>query len=274
MLSNPTPSGLQARQQHHRQHRRQNSTPTAFDQLKIATDLPAGMHHRPQPQQRPRMTHRRGAMSLDLRRQQMHSPTTLRQEFSTVSNSTNNAGINAPQHVLREAQQQRIARPGPQQAFANLASDENYVMSPHGTPHLESFEAQCFDGLRNQQDLGMSFDMYGSPMNHRMKKGQENSSEPGNMPPSQECELFPSSAMSTPTFLNFQESPTGAPGWISDSDTTSTRRSSGRRISNGILDRVSKFENMGDAPSRPLTPPQQNVTCEYITAIQWWDSGH
>ena len=266
MLSNPTPSGLQARQQHHRQHRRQNSTPTAFDPLKIATDLPSSMHHRPHPQQqRPRMTHRRGAMSLDLRRQQMHHPTTLRQEISTVSNSTNNTGINRSQHVLREAQQQRIARPGPQQAFANLASDENYVMSPHGTPHLEGFEAQCFDGMQGQHDLGMSFDMYGAPVsaNLMMKKSQENCSENRNMPPSQDFDLFPPSAMSTPTFMNFQDSQSGAPGWISDCDSTSSRRSSIRRISNGILDRVAKFENMGDGPSRPLTPPQQNAAREY-----------
>lgn len=269
MLSNPPPSGLHARQQHQRQHRRQNSTPTAFDALKIATDLPNSMHPHPQSPQphRPRMSHRRGAMSLDLRRQQMPSPTTLRQEFSTVSNSTNNTGINTSQHVLREAQQQRIARPGPQQAFANLASDENYGLPHQEAPQVEAFGTPCFDGLPGQHNMSMPFDMYNGQMNMMMKKGQENYSHPNSMTSSQDFDLFPSSALSTPTFVRFQDSPTGAPGWISESDTPSTRRGS-RRISNGIMDRVAKFENIGEVPSRPLTPTQRNVAGKQLRSVK------
>ncbi|RYP23401.1 hypothetical protein DL765_001106 [Monosporascus sp. GIB2] len=183
MLSNPPPSGLHARQLYQRQHRRQNSTPSAFESLKIATDLPNSMG-RPQQspqrqQQRPGVAHRRGAMSLDLRQQQMQSPSTIRQEFST---------------------QQRIARPGPQQAFADLVSDENYLVSPHGTSELDSLQAQCFDGLPGPQDLNMSFDMYNSQMNVIIKKNQENYSDPDNMTSSHDFEVFPSSTLSTPTF--------------------------------------------------------------------------
>lgn len=95
-------------------------------------------------------------------------------------------------------------------------------------------------------------------MNVVMKKGQENYSDPSILTTPQEFDIFPSSALSTPTFADFQESTAGAPGWISEGDTASSRRGS-RRISNGIMDRVAKFENMGDVPSRPLTPTQQNV---------------
>src|SRR6478609_8776490 len=105
MLSNP--SGLHARQ---KQHRRQNSTPTAFEGVKIP-NLPTTQRQ---------SAHRRG-LSLDIRRQQSSStasPTTTstRQKYM-VSTNTNSTGLaNHPQHnVLREAQQQRIqARPGTQ----------------------------------------------------------------------------------------------------------------------------------------------------------------
>ncbi|OTB12256.1 hypothetical protein K445DRAFT_77175 [Daldinia sp. EC12] len=246
MLSNPVHGDFHAR---HRQHRRQNSTPTGYEMMKIATNLP-NMHQH-QNQQRSRMAHRRG-MSLDTRRQQQQQqqpqqqmqPSTIptRQDYST--------------HVLREAQKQRIARPGPQQAYANLASDDSYLISPHGTPPTQSFEGKGFGNLSNQQDMQINLDMYNGPMNVIFKKNQENFSS--NMTSSQDFEQFPS-ALSTPTLMSFQDSPTGGPGWISEGETSSTRRNS-RRISNGILDRVAKFENLGIDVQRPLTPPRQDAT--------------
>ncbi|KAI5922012.1 hypothetical protein F4810DRAFT_311225 [Camillea tinctor] len=250
MLSNPSASGLQARQ---RQHRRQNSTPTAFDTIKIANNLPQHQRHQFQQQQhqRARMSHRRG-MSLDTRQ---HA---IRQEFNMVSTPTNNTGLaNTPQHVLREAQQQRIARPGPQHAYANLANDENYLVSPLGTPQMSNFDGQCFDGLPPHQNMHINFDMYNSPMEVMVKKNQESFSS--NMA-SSDFDIFPSSTLSTPTFMNFHDSPNGTTGWISEGESSSSRRSS-RRISNGILDRVSKFENMSvEEPQRPLTPTRQDGT--------------
>ncbi|KAI1504035.1 hypothetical protein F5X99DRAFT_68237 [Biscogniauxia marginata] len=250
MLSNPSTSGLEARQ---RQHRRQNSTPTAFDTTKIANNLP--QHHQQQFQQphpRHRVSHRRG-MSLDTRQ---HA---IRQEFNMVSTPTNNTGLaNTPQHVLREAQQQRIARPGPQHAYANLANDENYLVSPLGTPQMPNFEAQCFDGLPASQNVHINYDMYNGAMDAMVKKNQESFSS--NMTTSSGFDLFSPSALSTPNFMSFQDSPAGTTGWISEGETSSSRRSS-RRISNGIMDRVSKFENMGvQEPQRPLTPTRQNAT--------------
>ncbi|OTA99713.1 hypothetical protein M426DRAFT_27253 [Hypoxylon sp. CI-4A] len=241
MLSNPPQGALHART---RQHRRQNSTPTGYE-MKIATNLP-NMHPHQQQQQRARMSHRRG-MSLDTRRQQLQqrhqmqsSPTIpTRQDFQT--------------HVLREAQQQRIARPGPQQAYANLASEDNYLMSPHGTPRTQSFEGQGFGNIPSQQNMQLNLEIYNEQMNLMAKKNQESFSS--NITSSQDFEQFPSSALSTPTFVDFQDSPTGGPGWISEGETSSTRTSS-RRISNGIMDRVSKFEKMGLEVHRPLTPHQ------------------
>ncbi|KAI8631445.1 hypothetical protein F5Y19DRAFT_396436 [Xylariaceae sp. FL1651] len=256
MLSNPPVSGLHAR---HRQHRRQNSTPTTYEALKIAPNLPttqqSSLHqHQHQSHERPRVSHRRG-MSLDTRRQ-IQSP--IRQEFSMVSNPTNNTGLaNSPQQVVREAQQQRLARPGPQQAYANLATDENYLVSPHATPQIHSFDQQWCDGLPVPSELAMTFDMYNGPMNVIIKKNQDGYVENLTSP---DFDLFPPTTLSTPTFMNFPNSSTSTPGWISENETANSRRSS-RRISNGIMDRVSKFENMGLEPSqRPLTPPRQNET--------------
>jgi regulatory protein SWI5 len=271
MLSNPPPSGLQARI---RQHRRQNSTPSAIEAMKIATNLPNNMHPQQHQQQqhhhqfnsRARMSQHRRGMSLDTRRQQMHSPATTRQDFHMVSEHTNTTGFSStPQHVLREAQQQRIARPGThqQQAFANLATDENYLMSPHGTPlPQQGYDGLCYDGLQEaaqQSPMDVPFDMHHPNAVNFMMKAKRESLPENIVTSSQDFELFPTSTMSTPTFMSFNESPTGAPGWTSEGETSSTRRSS-RRISNGIMDRVVKFETLGvDAPQRPLTPPHQNA---------------
>jgi hypothetical protein len=95
MMSIP-PSSLQQRQ---RLHRRQNSTPVvAFEAMKVHTSMP----------QRQNSFHRRGH-SFD---QQQRSPI-RKQHGSTVSMT--NIGSPHGQQILRETQQQRIARPGQQQ---------------------------------------------------------------------------------------------------------------------------------------------------------------
>ncbi|KAF7522904.1 hypothetical protein G7054_g11981 [Neopestalotiopsis clavispora] len=269
MLSNPPQSGLPPRGRH---HKRQYSTPSAFETLKIApSNLPTQMHpqqqqqqqqmHRLQQQQQPqpqtgstpegsrprqRILHRRG-MSMDIRQhqRQLQSPV-IRQEFHNT-------------HVLREAQQQRLARPGSQQAFTNLASDENYLISPHGTPQLNGFEGQCFDGLQAPPNMGMfSTNIFNDSMSSMMKKNQESYSD--NMTASQEFDLYPASTMSTPTFItSFADSPGGPDSWTSEGESPHARRSS-RRISNGIMDRVVKFETLQvEDPQRPITPPHQNA---------------
>ncbi|KAI0856704.1 hypothetical protein F4860DRAFT_492075 [Xylaria cubensis] len=252
MLSNPPTSGLHARA---RQHRRQNSTPTVYDKLKIAPNLPniqpSTLRPRPQQQQQQqqqsRVSHRRG-MSLDTRRQIL---TQRRQEYNMVSNTNNTGSASTPQHVVREAQQQCIARPGPQQAYANLAIDENYLVSPSATPLTQCFDQQWSDGLPALDDMSMSFGMYNGAMNVALKKSQDGY-------PISDFEAFIPSVMSTPTTMDFPDNPISTPGWMSENEATNSRRSS-RRISNGIMDRVNKFEDMSHEPlQRPLTPPTQN----------------
>ncbi|KAG5656192.1 hypothetical protein KAF25_009068 [Fusarium avenaceum] len=237
MLSNPT--GLHARQ---KQHRRQNSTPTAFEGVKIPT-LPTTQRQ---------TAHRRG-LSLDIRRQNSSaSPATSRQNYM-VSTNTNSTGLaNHPQHnVLREAQQQRIqARPGTQNPYANLAptGNENFLMSPHGTPQTQRFDPSCFD------PSSLPFDPY-TDLNVMMSKGQQ-AGYGDNMSGGKEFDIFNNdSAISTPNFIGFPSEGSSAQGWASEGDTSSAKRTV-RRVSGGILDRVNKFENLDT--NRPATPPNHN----------------
>ncbi|CEI69862.1 unnamed protein product [Fusarium venenatum] len=245
--------GLHARQ---KQHRRQNSTPTAFEGAKIP-NLPTAQRQ---------TAHRRG-LSLDIRRQHIAaSPattTTPTRQNQMVGTNTNNTGLSHyPQHnVLREAQQQRIqARPGTQNPYANLASSasDNYLMSPHGTPQTQRFDPSCFD------PNSIPFDTYNTDFNVMMSKGQQAYGD--NLSGGKEFDLFNNdSALSTPSFMTFPSEGSSAQGWASEGDTSSTRRTS-RRISGGILDRVNKFENLDSA--RPATPPSQNQNQGHSTQSQ------
>ncbi|KAI0394405.1 hypothetical protein F5Y17DRAFT_427758 [Xylariaceae sp. FL0594] len=260
MLSNPPPpppppppsmSDLHARQ---RQHRRQNSTPTAYGRVKIAPS-PSKMTQtalRTQ-QQRARVAHRRG-MSLDTRPLPLFQ---TQQDFPTTVSHTNTTGLaSTPQHVVREAQQQRTACPGPQQqqAYEDFANGDPYLVSPSSTPQMPSFDQQWIDGLPMlNTDISLSFDMYHDQMQTGMKKSLDGYPDGFTCP---DFEAFQPSGLSTPTFLDFQDQVIGTPTWMSETDAASSRRSS-RRISNGIMDRVNKFESM-TSESRPLTPSRQN----------------
>ncbi|KAM7193973.1 metallothionein expression activator [Rhypophila sp. PSN 637] len=263
MLSNPPQvSGLHSRQ---RQHRRQNSTPSAFEAVKIAP-LPNFQ------QQRQSVSHRRG-LSLDTRRQQPPPPitTTLRQDYTTrPSTTTTNPGLSTtPQHVLREAQQQRIARPGHGQPDnSNNHFSDDFLMSPHGTAplHPQFMDAMAAQG--QMTDLsGLSFDSYMGPLSAMMKKSQASFAASNSINQPQEFDFFgPDSALSTPTFMTFPDaSPAGSgQGWISEGETASTHtRRTSRRISNGIIDKVAKFEamvnSMDASAQRPATPPGHNM---------------
>ncbi|KAK0612061.1 hypothetical protein B0T14DRAFT_340400 [Immersiella caudata] len=275
MLSNPPPSAssLHARQ---RQHRRQNSTPSAFEAVKIAP-LPNFQ------QRAAHMSHRRG-LSLDTRRSQF-SPTTptttIRQDYTTVSTTTTNTGsTTTPQHVLREAQQQRIARPGHgQPSYGDIASQQqqqqqqqqtqqqqqhdNFLLTPGGTPHNAHFvDTMSAQGqMADMSCLPMDAYMAMSAMMKKNHAGFANNS----MASGHEFDMFgPDSALSTPTFMTFPEpSPAGSgQGWISEGETASTHsRRTSRRISNGIMDKVAKFEAMVNNTNgqRPATPPAQNA---------------
>lgn len=212
---------------------------------------------------------------------------------------------------MRETQQQRtLARPGPSQlnnnnnnnqhsnhntpthsrhnSISSVSSihtrghsrnssinhfgiDENsFLLSPHGTPQSQRF----MDPMSSHgqiDDMGIPFDPYMSAMNLMMKKNQASY----DAAPAQDFELYaPDSALSTPTFMTFAEaSPGSHQGWMSEGEAANSRRSS-RRISNGIMDRVAKFENIARLDAdEPATPPEQNdnrassVLMERVTVV-------
>jgi regulatory protein SWI5 len=224
MLSNPT-NNLQNRQ---RQHRRQQSTPTAFDPVKV-NNLPNIQKH----------AHRRG-ISLDQRRR------TPPQDL--MVSTTNNQGYQTTQqHILRETQQQRLARPG--QNFNNYGNDENYLNSPTVTPNRQSFDAGQYGG---QNPAQLSY------------PGQLNATI--NVDPStfgsNDFNLYSADALTPSAYLDFSAGFAGFDGIQNSGE--NTRRTSGRRISGGIVDRVAQFENLAlQSPHRPITPPNQNVASEY-----------
>jgi regulatory protein SWI5 len=232
MLSNPT-NNLHNRQ---RQHRRQNSTPSAFEPVKVST-LPNIQRHG---------AHRRG-MSLDQRRRptppQEHMVSTTNQGYQTTQ-----------QHILRETQQQRLARPG--QQFTHFDNDENYLNSPIVTPSRQSFDASCMSQFSSQEQQNQF--SYTGPINQIINV------DPINFNGANDFNLYPSNGNLTPSaFLDFSA------GFDNNSEASrsgnhSRRTSGGRRISGGIVDRVAQFESMAQASQRPITPPNQNVSCKLL----------
>ncbi|KHO01033.1 C2H2 transcription factor Swi5 [Metarhizium album ARSEF 1941] len=247
MLPNP-PTSVHARQ---RQHRRQNSTPSALEGVNISP-LPNANNRRQA------AAHRRG-LSLDIRRQQT-TKHAARQDFNKVRLTTNSTGLattSQQHHVLREAQPQRTqARPGPNHMqYTSMVSNsnENFMISPHGTPQTQRFSSpSCFESSAVHFPYQTQLDLM-------MQKNHENYYN--NMAESRNFDLYSNdSALSTPTFVNFPDSPAGQ---VWSADDAGSRRSS-RRISDGIMERVNKFESMGmEETQRPTTPPNQNGTNYY-----------
>ena len=226
MLSNLT-SNLQTRQ---RQHRRQNSTPTAFEPVKVS-NLPNITRH----------AHRRG-MSLDQRRR--HTPP---QEI-TVSTTNNQGYQTTQQHILQETQQQRLARPG--QHLTNVDDDESYLNSPIISPNRQSFDAGNQYGEPSSQ-------YYSGPVN--TIANVDPSDFGGN-----DFSLFDPDILTPSAYLDFSG---GLDGMQSNGE-NSRRSSGGRRISGGIMDRVTRFEKLAlNSPHRPITPPNQNAPSKYFGNI-------
>jgi regulatory protein SWI5 len=235
MLSNPT-NNLHNRQ---RQHRRQNSTPTAFEPVK-ANNLPNIQRH----------GHRRG-MSLDQRRRQTPP------QDHTVSN-TNQGYQTTQQHILRETQQQRLVRPGQQFDFDN---DENYLRSPAVLPQRQSFDAGCMNYGEVKANSQYS---YSGPINTIINV------DPSNFNGANDFSLFsPNGALTPSAFLDFSAGFEN-PNDTSNGQNESRRSSHGRRISGGIIGRVAQFENLAlQSPHRPITPPNQNVSSKSNLTISY-----
>lgn len=268
MLSNPPHmSGSHAR---HRQHRRQNSTPSAFDAVRIAP-LPNLQQRRP-------VSHRRG-LSLDVRAHPQLAPAptprALGQEYAAVGITPNHPGpAPVPHHVLQEGHQQRTARAGPgpsqsQPTFRTQHDSDPFLLSPQVAAQSVLFPG-ALSG-QGQNIHGLSYAPYSGPPG--LMDGSVNLNSSG-IDPSREFDFFAAdSALSTPSFMTFPDSsPAGTgPGWISETETASTHsRRSSRRISNSIMDKVAKFEAMLDEgldglPRRPSTPTGQTDAGMLIT---------
>ncbi|CCU74187.1 C2H2 type zinc finger containing protein [Blumeria hordei DH14] len=226
MLSNPT-NALHSRQ---RQHRRQQSTPTAFDSLKVS-NLPSIQRNH---------GHRRG-MSLDQRRRQ--TPPQDRLVCSI------NPGFTTPQHLLRETQQQRLVRPGV--SNVQFGDDHNYLNSPVITPHRNptdpNFLHQYGETLHEAAYFGSIHPQIDFAPN-------EFHSNTDFYPYTQDSSLAPASS-----FLELSSSFGNSINNL-DNETYSRRNSVSRRISDGILHQVSQFENLAlQSPQRPLTPSNHNI---------------
>ncbi|KAI8670851.1 hypothetical protein NCS57_00558200 [Fusarium keratoplasticum] len=221
-----------------RQHRRQNSTPSGFEGANVPNRLPRNVRQAAQ-------GHRRG-LSLDIRgHHNMASPAT-RQAY--VSTNTNNAGL------VNYTQEQFRARAGSHQnPYTNLTAAANASES-----YLTSQQAQSFEPF---DPSSMSFQSYNPELDALLGRGQAAYAD--NMSAGKGFDVFDnSSAFSTPTFANFAESPS-APGWVSEGDTSSTRRNS-RRMSNDLMDRADRFDLNVDGLPRPMTPPNQNLQSQSL----------
>ncbi|KAK4664561.1 Metallothionein expression activator [Podospora pseudopauciseta] len=303
MLSNPPQSGggMHPRQ---RQHRRQISTPTAFEAVKIA---PLPNFSQQQQQQRQPIAHRRG-LSLDTRRQQQFVPTTptsssARQEYLAARHEYSNqmaamppvsssspAVPTTPQQILRENQQrQSLSRPGTSgtdhsdtssnhsfQSFHD--SSDAFLVSPNVTPNNQRFVDALASPAPMVEMSPLPYEAYMNSMG-MMKNQAAFGSNSGIDVGGGSFDFYAQgdSALSTPTFLTFPDSSpasTGQGGWISEGETGSAQsRRNSRRISNGISDKVAKFENMmnngGDLQHRPVTPSNHHQFVAGGEINQW-----
>ena len=241
MLSNPK------NLQRHRQHRRQQSTPTAYDAPKVPT-LPTNQKN---------ASHRRG-MSLDQRRRQ--SPTQ-----DTVS-ITNQGFNDTKQHILQETQQHRLARQGQQSTrFFNPTNDENYLISPLVTPQRKNFDIGCIDAY-GASAKHASYSSYPEPINS-INRVNENAHDRNSEFAGNDSLLYQDEETTPSAYVDFSMAFDGSQAQESWGATIKPNRSShSRRISGSIADRVAQYEDLAarQSSSRPITPPNYDSPSMYI----------
>jgi regulatory protein SWI5 len=193
----------------------------------------------------------------------------IQQGNKTVS-TTNHGFRQIQQHILRETQQQRLARPGQQQQTPpqSHANDENYLISPLISPQASNFDIACMSIYRDSHEQIPLFTSYPGQLNTTVKMEYDDS--PGsNQFSNSESTLFPQDGLPSPYASPYIDFSAGLDdvsvpqdwGTIKASD----KSSSSRRVSGGIADRVAMFEGMGagSPSSRPITPPNQNALSMY-----------
>ncbi|KAL1902229.1 Metallothionein expression activator [Sporothrix stenoceras] len=268
--------------------------PTKQQQAAAATAMQQSAQAQAQSQQQSQsrqVGHRRG-LSLDTRRQQLQQRQQRQQQIQQLqsqqqaeknqllqqhqqeqqqlmaaavaaASATTNQG-HPTQHVMQETQQQCTVRQGiDAQQFAKQSREQALLFA-----RQQQKQQQQQQQRQQQQDCAdASFDFYNGPTAAMMRKTLSGGGLPMQQ---QDFQLFANSGphgLQSPTaFMNFQDASntvgfppaaTSPQGWASEDDTSSTRRAS-RRVSNGIMDRVSKFEGMAMEMHRPATPPHQN----------------
>ena len=260
MLSNPPNMTGTPGRSPYRQHRRQNSTPSAFDAVKIAP--------LPNLQQRRLVAHRRG-LSLDVRAPRLApapAPNTARQEYSMARNSVAHGGPeSARKKPMLDAQQQHAPRLDTNHpTFTEQNTSDPFLMSPEAAGQGRLFAGGLTGDMPLPTDInGLPFDPFSGSLGFD-RSADQLSANVADGP--QDFDFFvPDSSLSTPTFMTFPDSsPASAScqAWITETERANadSRRSS-RRISNGIMDKVAKFEAMVSGPGaveqRPCTPSSQ-----------------
>ena len=197
-------------------------------------------------------------MSLDQRQRRQPLP----QENNTVS-TTNNGFHQIQQHILQEAQQQRLARPGQQQQAPrhDLLNDENCLITPLASPQSQCFEAEYLNSYGESREHHSPYRPYSSQINTIIKP--DSSASSGNNHFSVDDPILFTDDGIPSAYLDFSGGlgeGAGQENW--GTIRSSTRPPSGRRVSGGIADRVAMFEGMigEQSCSRPITPPSQNAS--------------
>lgn len=139
MLSDPS-----ANLPRYRQHRRQNSTPIAMEAMKVPSLSATAMHRY--------ASHRRG-LSLD----QRNSEHQRYQRGPEDSMSTSNLYPH-PQHVLREAQQQRLTRPSP--SYQAMPMSSSAECQPFSQEDFQAFTNNHSNENRFPENACMSPDVF------------------------------------------------------------------------------------------------------------------
>ena len=263
MLSNPSSSLLQRQ----RQHRRQNSTPTALQAPKVPL-LPTNIPLQQNGSQKTH-SHRRG-QSLDLRPSQS-TPRLTNSLHHSLQDDSQSVSMNPrlqllrrqqqQQHVLRETQQQRLLRPGqPQQAPAfGLPSGQGFEAPPP-----DYFEA-C---LSTSNDLGshIPFFVQQDPVLRNHLAQSQSSGRLGLGP------LPDNTSFDTDCYQDNVAAYLDGCNFDFDENLRSSRReydgktpggSGLKRTQSQRLEATKRWSR--DQMQRPSTPPQQSTTGQYMS---------
>ena len=272
--------------QRRRQHRRQNSTPSGPEPARDP-------HTKPPPPTtstvRPSNSNHRRGLSLDTRRQHIRHRSAasidagegvglgvgvgVGRAFAPVGMSAN-AGLTgrSQQHdalrAQQQQQQQQCLQAGP---AAQLPQFTFPAAGAHGRQHSSGNGADMggasdgayyySQGNTHEAGFEQGFDGPTIPWEQYLAMQKTRASFANAMASADEM-YGSGTALSTPTYMEFPEGVGMSPGWNSEAETASTRKGATRRISNGIADRISKFEGLSDDSQRTVAAPNQNANGE------------